>query len=158
MNKFKFRAECLHDVVELLKIMPVQSYQIRTIGVLDVEVEFRCEVGRGRVISYMDQIPDSHVMIQTLRNADEYTGTRYVEGEKFYRKCDCCGDGMDEGYYLDGEYACSKECLDKMLTQEEQKELRVGVDDSDYFWTDWYGDEEDYQYIFTNGELKEIEN
>lgn len=158
MNNFKFRAECLHDVVELLKIMPVQSYQIRTIGVPDVEVEISCDAFRDEVIAYMEQVPDSHVMIESLRDANEYTGKRYVEGEKFYRKCDCCGDGMDEGYYLDGEYACSEECLDKKYTKEEQAEMEIGADHSECYWTDWYGDEDEYQYIFTNGELKEIEN
>lgn len=157
MNNFKFRAEALRDVQEFLEVFTPHKATIVFGMEIDVECTIETVAERDEVIQYMEQIPDSHVMIETLRDANEYTGKRYVEGEKFYRKCDCCGDGMDEGYYLDGEYACSKECLDKMMTQEEQIELRVGADDSDYFWTDWYGDEDEYQYIFTNGEIKEIE-
>lgn len=156
MNNFKFRAECLHDVVELLKIMPVQSYKIQTIGIPDVEVEFSCDAFRDEIINYMEQIPDSHVMIQTLRDADDYTGTRYVEGEKFYRKCDCCGDGMDEGYVIGTEYYCNDDCLGKIYTKSEIDEM-LSEEDGENYWTKWE-DEEDYQYIFTNGELKEIEN
>lgn len=156
MNNFKFRAECLHDVVELLKIMPCYCYNIRTIGVPDVEMEFSCDAFRDEVVAYMDQIPDSHVMIQTLRDADEYTGKRYVEGEKFYRKCDCCGDGMDEGYVIGDEYYCGDDCLDKTYVLGERNSFGIGEEDSENYWTRWE-DEEDYQYIFTNGELKEIE-
>ena len=157
MNNFKFRAECLHDVVELLKIMPVQSYQIKTIGVFDIEVEFSCEAFRDEVIQYMEQVVDSHVMIQTLRDEDEYTGKRYVEGEKFFRKCDCCGDGMDEGYVIGDEYYCKDECISNTYCQTVIDKMRIGEEDSENYWTKWE-DEEDYQYIFTNGELKEIEN
>lgn len=31
--------------------------------------------------------------------------------EKYARKCDCCGKGMNKGYYDAGQYYCSDRCL-----------------------------------------------
>ena len=73
----------------------------------------------------------------------------------FARKCDCCGKGMDDGYYLDGEYICSDECFDKTYTSEERTAMDVGGDDSDCYWTEW-NDESDISYQEINGVLTSI--
>lgn len=77
MNNFKFRAECLHDVVELLKKMTsINSITIDRIGMIDVEVTIKTVLNKREVIRYMEDVFDAHVMIQTIQEADKYTGER----------------------------------------------------------------------------------
>jgi hypothetical protein len=77
-------------------------------------------------------------------------------GEKYARKCDKCGAGMDAGYYADGEYYCQDNCLHSKYTPTEWKELNDMHENTDFYWTDWE-DTEDYQYQIINGVLQEIE-
>ena len=64
--------------------------------------------------------------------------------EKFARKCDECGKGMNEGYVIDAgaAYYCSDECLHKHFTEEEWTEL---YDDgnSESYWTEWDPEDEE---------------
>lgn len=58
------------------------------------------------------------------------------------RICSHCGKFMDEGYYLDGEYACSDECAIAVYDGDE-KQFRDDVshaeeDGCETYWTDWY--------------------
>jgi hypothetical protein len=85
-----------------------------------------------------------------------------VKGDKYARCCTCCGDGMNEGYFANYEYFCSDKCLHTQYTAEEWEELASdGVEaeegNDNYYWTEWE-DEEEYEYQFIDGELKEIEN
>ena len=52
------------------------------------------------------------------------------------RQCDCCGNIMYEGHYIDEicEYYCDDECLNKSITKEEQEELH---EKDLLFWTSW---------------------
>ncbi len=79
------------------------------------------------------------------------------EGQKYARQCTECESGMDSGYCVGGggEYYCSDECLHKHYTKEEWEEM---CEDqvSDSYYTEWE-DEDDFQFIVENGELKEIE-
>lgn len=52
------------------------------------------------------------------------------------RICDECDSIMFEGYYDDGNYYCSNECLSKHYTEEE---WLIAFDDgySDSYFTDW---------------------
>lgn len=82
-----------------------------------------------------------------------------VKGDKYARKCTCCGKGMNEGYVIGGgdEYYCTYECLNKVYTTEEWV-LMADDDDSDdgfNYWTEW-DDGEDCQYQIINGILEEI--
>lgn len=77
-----------------------------------------------------------------------------TESELFYRKCDCCGNGMNEGYVFMDKYYCGDQCLSKTHSQSDIDEL-LSEEDGDNYWTDWEGG--DYQYQFINGELKEVE-
>ena len=54
----------------------------------------------------------------------------------YIRQCDCCGDLMYEGHYIDEicEYYCDDECLNKSITKEEQEEL---YEKDLLFWTSW---------------------
>lgn len=54
----------------------------------------------------------------------------------YIRQCDCCGNIMYEGHYIDEicEYYCDDECLNKSITKEEQEEL---YEKDLLFWTSW---------------------
>ncbi len=64
------------------------------------------------------------------------------------RICTACGNLIQEGYYLNGDYACSEKCFDSLewvtgLSYEQY--LREYSDDDDFYWTDWseeYGKKE----------------
>jgi hypothetical protein len=84
-----------------------------------------------------------------------------VKGDKYARKCTCCGKGMNEGYFADYEYFCSDSCLHTEYTAKEWQELASdGVEDEEsndsYYWTEWDSVDNDYQII--DGELQEIDN
>ena len=54
----------------------------------------------------------------------------------YIRQCDCCGNLMAEGHFIDEcyEYYCSDECLNKSITKEEQEEL---YENDLLFYTEW---------------------
>jgi len=78
--------------------------------------------------------------------------------EKFARKCDCCGKGMNEGYYDAGQYYCSDRCLiwgnsnddidpdtnhGAYSMEDWRKESDANPDEC--YWTEWEElDEEEY--------------
>ena len=53
------------------------------------------------------------------------------------RRCEVCNKPMQEGYCINGgeEHYCSKECLNKKITDEEFDQMYDGNGDS--YWTDW---------------------
>lgn len=56
--------------------------------------------------------------------------------------CDCCGVEMAEGYRVEYDeegvlLICTEECLQKKFTAEQIKEMEIGADDSENYWTDW---------------------
>jgi hypothetical protein len=73
---------------------------------------------------------------------------------KFARKCSCCEDGMNQGYVIDGgnEYYCNNECLRTKHTSDEIKEMELGLEHSDSYWTEWNCDA-DMEYILVNNIL-----
>jgi hypothetical protein len=92
-----------------------------------------------------------------------------VKGDKYARKCDKCGQGMNEGYFADYEYFCSDSCLHTEYSAKEWEELtsngvvdeeenlyRVPIINDSYYWTEWE-DIEDYQYQIINGILEEMD-
>lgn len=97
-----------------------------------------------------------------------------IEGQKFARKCSVTGEGMDEGYVFDWnvlptEYACdldSANVIAKREGYENYYKLCNVYSDTDkdgnlipgiVYYTEWYNDDSDYQYIVKNGELVEID-
>lgn len=72
----------------------------------------------------------------------------YVWDEYSIRQCSVCGELMQEGYYLDGNYACCDSCrIDYYMTHrgcntaEEAKkayEKDYQEDDSNFYYTQWY--------------------
>jgi 2-keto-3-deoxy-6-phosphogluconate aldolase len=81
MNKYKFRAECLIDVVKFLKCAHLLAYRIENIGYgfPDVEVTLFSKSDLTEIKRLMRQVPDGHVMIETLAGARVYTGDRVCQ-------------------------------------------------------------------------------
>ena len=63
---------------------------------------------------------------------------------KYARKCDECGAGMNEGYCIDSViYYCSDACLHKHFTPEEWEEAYADGE-GDSYWTTWAEDPDSY--------------
>ncbi len=57
------------------------------------------------------------------------------------RRCDHCGKPMREGYYLDGEYACSDEYALALChgdkAQMEEALSQAEEENGECYWTEW---------------------
>jgi len=75
---FKLRAECFHDVLLLLEKMSKNLYgfKIEQDFYPDVDFEFFTNLTSDEIIAILMRQPDSHVMMETLKPYDEYTGKR----------------------------------------------------------------------------------
>lgn len=76
---YKLRAECLDDVLLLIKKMPknVWGIKIEQWGPMpDVEFEFKSRLTLDEILAILRRQDDSHVMMETLKPFDEYTGER----------------------------------------------------------------------------------
>ncbi len=74
---YKMRAECAHDVAEFLKIVPNHSLTVARTGTFgDCEATFTSDLAIPAIIKLMRQIPDAHVMIETIELEKNYTGER----------------------------------------------------------------------------------
>jgi hypothetical protein len=99
-----------------------------------------------------------------------------IEGEKFARKCDITGEGMNEGYVVDEftgtTYIKHKSDLlnhlrllnwegaDGVKSQDIESDealMEFFYDEEYYYWTEWFEDEF-LEYVVKNGVLVEIEN
>jgi len=87
MNKIiKFRAECLKDVMKLLKrlldLSEINGLKIHHLqlhkmeGIPDVECEIDCGIALDTLRLVMERVRDSHVMRQTAEYAENYTSKR----------------------------------------------------------------------------------
>jgi len=76
-------------------------------------------------------------------------------GIEFARKCDICGSGMNDGYYLENrekEYFCSDKCLHTLYAP---KQWKMMYEENEGFWTAWEND--DFQFIINKqGHLVEL--
>lgn len=88
MKEFKFRAECMGDVEDLLEILdgakvPCVVNVEKVGGLPDVEVMIcvtsETDISVDDLRAYMRKVEDGHVMVQTLATADCYTGARNFE-------------------------------------------------------------------------------
>jgi hypothetical protein len=95
---------------------------------------------------------DSDVIALVERIMQEQTG----EGQKFCRKCDATGEGMNEGFCF-GEgvkYFKYKKDATKYAKSLGFKGLSSAYKNDEYYFTDW---ESDFQYIVKSGKLIDIE-
>lgn len=80
--KYKFRAECKTDVLgfKAITIGFTDEFQIEplesSLQIPDVEVVFESELSLNELIDEIRKVPDGHVMMQTLKPFDQYTGER----------------------------------------------------------------------------------
>lgn len=81
--------------------------------------------------------------------------------KKIARKCSTCGTGMNEGFFDAGEYSCSEKCL--LESNNKNSLAKYTMDDwetdcykhEECYYTEW-DDENDYQYVEINGEVKDL--
>ena len=78
--------------------------------------------------------------------------------DKYARKCDKCGNGMDDGYVVYGgeEYYCSPECLHQVYTPKQWQEMYDESEEqggNDNYWTQW---EDESAFVLFNNQLIEI--
>ena len=82
---------------------------------------------------------------------------------KYARKCSFSGNGMNEGWYIYGEYYSTQEMADEVAAFNgyadfaEMYRAEGGDDNDEAYYTEWE-DEDDYQYEEINGVLTEIDN
>jgi hypothetical protein len=82
LNRFRFRAECQHDVDELRRLL---GLEINTITMTqsppfpDVEVELITGLSLEQIRDIMCRVDDGHVMVQTVAPSHDYTGERNYE-------------------------------------------------------------------------------
>ena len=76
---YKMRAEGVNDVFEFVRAMGGNIKEYRIIGntiIPDVEFEFETKKSLHIVLKTLRQIPDSHVMVETVKPISDYTGVR----------------------------------------------------------------------------------
>ena len=76
-----------------------------------------------------------------------------VKGDKYARSCNCCGNGMNEGYFADYEYFCSDDCLYTEFPPTIWAKVTAENEDS-YYWTEW---EDECTYVLFNNHLINVE-
>jgi hypothetical protein len=90
---------------------------------------------------------------QTKTKTEAEAEAEAVIEEKFARKCDHCGKGMNEGYcWGDGEgYACSDKCLysDGYTESELNADINLGV----IYWTEWEELDDESYYTASGTEV-----
>ena len=78
-NEYKLRAECLADVQHLMAAIHCSDYKVKGLIVPDVELEFSSALSLDEIKAAMKDIPDSHVMLETVAAAKDYNGERTQE-------------------------------------------------------------------------------
>lgn len=78
-TRYKFRAECLQDVVDFinLTIGKIQNLEIyHDPDYPDTRLTFDTSLDKESLLLIIDKIEDGHVMSDTLELLSEYTGKR----------------------------------------------------------------------------------
>jgi hypothetical protein len=78
LKHFKLRAECFQDVLQLLNKIRKNLYgfKIERDFFPDVEFEFFTNLTLDEINAILMKQDDSHVMMETLKPFNEYTGER----------------------------------------------------------------------------------
>ncbi len=79
MKSFKFRSECFHDILELMKLHGEHIGKIsiqRHESFPDCECTLSSNLDRGELLEKMRDVTDGHVMVETLEEEENYTGIR----------------------------------------------------------------------------------
>jgi hypothetical protein len=84
IKTYKLRAEGLNDFLAFLQndmYFKIKSFTIEPTGFPDVVVTFDTSSSLTEIKQKLKELPDSHVMLQTVKPFNEYTGEREEEGE-----------------------------------------------------------------------------
>ena len=76
---YRFRAECLPDVDELMRLLGAKFKKITIVispPFPDVEAELEIGLDLTELRNVMRRVVDGHVMVQTVARTEEYTGER----------------------------------------------------------------------------------
>ena len=76
---YKFRAECLHDAEQFFNQFGNRISKVlisKPDALPDVDVTFDSKMPLVEIMAEMTNIPDSHVMRETINFLTEYTGKR----------------------------------------------------------------------------------
>jgi len=79
LNTYKLRAEGLDDFLTFLQegmYMRMKSFTVEPVGVPDVVITFVTDASLSEIKSKLREIPDSHVMLETVKPINQYTGER----------------------------------------------------------------------------------
>ena len=80
MYLYKYRAESYVDVIRDYNIYPCEYIVVTPIQRFpDCEVVMGSNLQLDEIKQQMNEIPDSHVMIETIKPYDQYTGERTFE-------------------------------------------------------------------------------
>jgi hypothetical protein len=100
---------------------------------------------------------DGQLMTEPVSTEKEYdaiieTFCSYIQanGIKYARICDKCGNGMNEGYVVEGgkEYYCTPKCLHEVYTPMEWQN-RFSDECTENYWTEWDNIGSEY-FLFNN--------
>jgi hypothetical protein len=83
---YKLRAEGLNDFLAFLQndmYFKMKSFTIEPIGVPDVIVTFETSSSLSEIKEKLKEVPDSHVMLETVKPINEYTGERERANRKY---------------------------------------------------------------------------
>lgn len=79
MMKYKMRAECMNDIFAFTNSFAQSMNNFSIHGCMhipDVEFEFQSSEPMKSIMRTLSEIPDSHVMMETLQPKAKYTGQR----------------------------------------------------------------------------------
>ena len=105
---------------------------------------------------------DADLMTEPVGSDEEYeaiikTFCSYIKenGINYARICDKCGNGMNEGYVVEGgeEYYCTPKCLHEVYTPMDWQN-RFSDECTENYWTEW--DTEGCEYVLFNNQLINI--
>lgn len=77
--KYKLRAECIMDITRIIDVAGVHMNNFKMDkhkDLPDAEFEFDIDLELSEIIAILKNIPDSHVMYETVKPIEEYTGIR----------------------------------------------------------------------------------
>lgn len=138
--------------------------------ILDIEIvkkddKFYAKVKRDYSSSldeYECWLDDGELMTEPVNSDEEYdaiieTFCSYIKENSisYARICDKCGNGMNEGYVVEGgqEYYCTPKCLHEVYTPMEWQN-RFSDECTENYWTEW--DNIGSEYFLFNNQLINI--
>lgn len=82
--KYKLRAECVMDILRIIEVAGIHMTYLKMVkhkDLPDTEFEFEIDLELSEIITILKNIPDSHVMYQTVKPIGQYTGERDTDIE-----------------------------------------------------------------------------